>query len=286
MIPLDLDGLGTHWQILIDQKETSAGLLLSIRELVARFEQKYSRFLPESEINLIGRSNKTRLVISSNLAKMLHFGLILKKLTNGAFDLNIAAVLESNGYDSDYSFTKKDISTHSGDYGLSGRTLVKRGLVKLDLGALGKGYLIDLIAKFLQREGIKNFLINGGGDIYATCKANDQSWRVAVEHPVYSDQAIGVVELKNQALATSTSQKRKFGNFHHLLNSRTQRPIDDVLSVSVLAPSAIVADGIATAIFVSSSSDRPMIAGKLKAEYFVVFPDLGFQVSPGFPGPY
>lgn len=283
MISLTFDGLGTHWQILINQEEIPFDLFSLVKEMVAQFEQQYSRFLPESEVGLIGRSKKMKLTVSPDLANMLRFGLVLNKLTDGAFDLNIAAMLEDYGYDSDYSFVKKEPTDHLGDFELSGKILIKRGMVKLDLGAVGKGYLIDLIAKFLQQKGITSFLINGGGDIYATTKADDQPWQAAIEHPAYPDRAVGIVELRNQALATSSPQKRKYRDFHHILNFQTKQPVETVLSVSVLARSAMVADGAATAMFVSSCGLREKMVEELGIGYLAIYPDMTFEKNTGFP---
>jgi len=286
MFAFAFESLSTRWQILVDQPKMPDHVRVSIIKICEDFEKKYSRFLPESEINQIGAGGEEKVKVSLDLAKMLNFGLVLRKLTHGAFEPNIAAVLTSYGYDEKYSFQKKKLPMELGSFELSGPTLFKKGLVKLDLGAFGKGYLIDLIAVFLEKKGIKHFLINGGGDIFATDKTDGSPWRVVIEHPLDPNLAIGQIDLKNRALATSSSQKRKFGEFRHLIDFRTKLPAESVLSVSVLASTSMVADGVASAIFVGSASDWPRIVKSQGVEYLILFPDLSFQRSENFPQPY
>ena len=285
MFSFEGDGLGTHWQVLVDESEVSADLGNMIIDKIGVFEKKFSRFLPESEVNILAANRKSEIEISDDLAKMLEFGLSLKKVTQGAFDPDMDGVMSSFGYDGTYTFRRKPIPT-KGDFELKGNILSKNGTVKLDLGAFGKGYLVDQIAKFLKKEGLEHFLVNGGGGVYASTKADGSPWLAAIEHPLDPDRAIGEVRLDNHALATSSSQKRRIGDFHHLISARTHLPINNVLSVSVLAPTAMVADGVATALFVSTEEIWSKISEKLKIEFLVVFPDLSFKKSSGFPNLY
>jgi thiamine biosynthesis lipoprotein len=216
---------------------------------------------------------------------MLKIGQLINKITDGHFDLNINRLISGYGYDKDLSFQENQnlINKEKGNFKLSNHQLIKEGDVELDLGGIGKGYLIDLLAKFFKKNNYSSFLIDGGGDIYATTKENGTPWNVAIEHPLDPTSAISQINLTNKAIATSSSQKRKVKNFHHLLDPKNKKPVQSVLSVSVLADSATLADACATAIFVSPPVFWDILRKKFNLEYQVVFPDLSYKKSNHFP---
>ncbi len=285
MFSFEGDGLGTHWQVLVDGSEIPADLGNTIVNKISVFEKKFSRFLPGSEVNILAANRKSEIKISDDLVKMLEFGLSLRKVTQGAFDPNLGGVMSSFGYDETYTFQKKPIPK-KGDFKLKGNVLTKSGVVDLDLGSFGKGFLVDQISQLIAEMGLKYFLVNGGGDIYASSKRNDRPWMVGIEHPLDPVRLIGEVNLVNHSLATSSSQKRKVGDFHHLINAKKNLPVNEVISVSVLAKTTMVADGLATGIFVSPENLWLHMSKKFGAEFLAVYPDLTFKKSAGFPKPY
>ncbi len=277
--------LGTHWSISIDDKAAEPKISTAVKYMVNKFEKKYSRFLPDSEIALINQSKKKEFSISLDLTLMLAIGKKMESLTAGHFNLNLNRLISGYGYDAKLSFKSRsaDVKPPRGRFSLTGIKMTKEPGVELDLGSLGKGYLIDLVAKLLHKRGYRNFIIEGGGDIYATKKANGKPWRVAIEHPLKPDEVIGNMELANRALATSSGVKRRYNNFHHLLDATTALPANDLLCVSVLAKSAVVADACATAVFVSPKELWPKIRREFQVEYLVIYPDLNYLRSGGFP---
>ena len=214
---------------------------------------------------------------------MLTFAHRLTAATDGYFTPTLTSLLESYGYDATLSFKSSPPhpSTHS--YSLKGNSLTKTPTTQFDLGGLGKGYLIDKIAKFLKGTDFSFFLINGGGDIYATSHADDTAWHAAIQHPRDDSLAIAQVNLINQSLATSSPSARHFADFHHLLDPKTGRPSHDLLSVSLLAPTTVVADACATAIFVTPRSFLKPLAAKFKFDYLIFDKNLSpLSSSPQF----
>ncbi len=136
----------------------------------------------------------------------------------------------------------------------------RRSGVEINLGAIGKGYALDRCADSLTREGIGNFLIHGGTSSIlgrgsrAGLPEQESGWIVAIRHPLRPDQRLAEVRLRDRALGTSGSASQFF--FHqgrrlgHILDPRTGWPAEQVLSATVLAPTAALADALSTAFYV------------------------------------
>lgn len=224
--------------------------------------------------------NDEHFVISSELAEMLVFGKELQGVTDGYFDLNVASILEGYGYDSKYSFQKDEKLLHQrmGEWSID-RSKVKgqksklsiNGLVKLDLGAFGKGRLIDNIAGLLDSYMVQHYLVDGGRDFYGTTKADGSAWMIALEHPFDAGMAIGEFALKNCALACSGISQRKVKEFHHFMDTKTRMPVAEPVGVFVAAESAMVADGVSTAMAVSSEDYIYALHKKYGVSYCVVY---------------
>ena len=287
MFSFNLTGLGTSWSIIIDTLRPSnpTHLYSLLQQQLVDFEAKYSRFLSTSQLSQLNNSSSPSYPLSPDLLTMINLGLKLKSLSHGHFDLNIATQLEDIGYDQHYSFTPKtDHHLHiPGTYHLKNNRLIRRGQVKLDLGSLGKGYLIDQLAQTLHQHQIPYFLIDGGGDLYGTTKRDLSPWKIAIEHPFDSNIAIATLSLNHQAIATSTSQKRRFGSFHHLLDAKKHTPVNTILSLTTLSSSALTADATATALFVTPLSLWSTITQHTQTQYLALDHQQNLTSSPNFP---
>jgi thiamine biosynthesis lipoprotein len=126
---------------------------------------------------------------------------------------------------------------------------LKRPLL-LDLGAVAKGLAIDLAARELA--DFKHFVIDAGGDLYvAGHKAGGQPWSVGIRHPRRNREVIELVRVSDAAVCTSGDYERQgSGDGHHILDPRNDRAADVVASATVVAPTAMLADALATAAFV------------------------------------
>lgn len=287
MFSFNLTGLGTSWSIIIDTLRPPNPPHLSslLQQQLVDFEAKYSRFLSTSQLSQLNNSSSSSHPLPPDLFTMINLGLKLKSLSHGHFDLNIATQLEDIGYDQHYSFTPKtDHRLHiPGTYHLKNNRLIRRGQVKLDLGSLGKGYLIDQLAQTLHQHQIPYFLIDGGGDLYGTTKRDLSPWKIAIEHPFDSNIAIATLSLNHQAIATSTSQKRRFGSFHHLLDAKKHTPVNTILSLTTLSSSALTADATATALFVTPLSLWSTITQHTQTQYLALDHQQNLTSSPNFP---
>jgi thiamine biosynthesis lipoprotein len=122
----------------------------------------------------------------------------------------------------------------------------------LDLGAVAKGLAIDMAARELSR--LEDYSIDAGGDVYvAGCNPDGALWTVGIRHPRSDDQLIDSLRVTNQAVCTSGDYERRIAGedgAHHIFDPRTGASADALASVTVVAPTAMVADALATAAFV------------------------------------
>jgi thiamine biosynthesis lipoprotein len=130
------------------------------------------------------------------------------------------------------------------------RTITIHRPLVIDLGAVAKGLAIDLAAKELAV--LKNYAIDAGGDVYARgCNAAGGPWRVAVRHPRRPAEAWCVLRLSDAAVCTSGDYARTgAGGEHHIVDPRTGRSPGELVSMTVVAPTAMLADGLSTAALV------------------------------------
>jgi thiamine biosynthesis lipoprotein len=269
MARIEFEALGTHWEIIADSDVSW------IEDDVFDFEKKYSRFDDDSLVSQINNGQLgSEIKIDQELCEMLELGKQLEKTCDGYFNLNIARTLESYGYDKDLSFVGR-LGSNTKDWS-SGKWEIKRGKllleegVRLDLGAVGKGYLVDKLAKRLRDEGSVDFLVNAGGDVMMGTVPK----KVAIENPVSSSEYISVVEVFDKCVMTSSGEKRKVGSFHHLIDGKTRKPASYLLQASVISDNAAVADGVATAMMVSPYEYTHRLFEQFDVAYLLVTQDM------------
>lgn len=139
--------------------------------------------------------------------------------------------------------------------------------VKLDFGAIGKGYGIDLAINRLKELGIENAIVNSGGDLRAIGSRDGQPWRIAIRSPT-GGGVFGFVEVVgDESVFTSGDYERNYqwkGElYHHIIDPRTGYPAKGTSSITVIHGDATTADAAATALFVAGPDHWPEIAAKM-----------------------
>jgi thiamine biosynthesis lipoprotein len=225
-------------------------------------ERTCSRFDPHSELRELTEHVGEPRTASTVLFEAVSFALALADLTHGVFDPTIGHVLENRGFNRHYltgaatpSGLPSDVRSSFRDIRLNARrrtiTLLKP--LVLDLGAVAKGLAIDLAARELGAFG--SFCVEAGGDLFAKgVNGHRQPWRVGVQDPRERSAVAYTLELANQAVCTSGDYERRTpdvdGIQHHLVDPRTGQSARELASVTVVAPTALAADGLATAAFI------------------------------------
>lgn len=281
------DAIGTRWQIEAD-RSLGDDLRARIRERIERFDATWSRFRPDSLVSRIaGARHGGRFRLPDDAAALLDVYDRLYELTDGALDPLIARDLELLGYDATYSLTPASSAVRHRehrqralwpDVQRDGTTLITDRPVLLDVGAAGKGRLVDLVAQTLSDAGIRRFVVDAGGDLR---HRGDEPLRVGLEHPFDPARVVGIAELRGEALCASAVNRRAWGDgLHHIVDARTGTPVRDVLATWVIADDAMFADGIATALFFT---DPPRLNETYRFAFVRMSAD-GIEASPGFGG--
>lgn len=216
-------------------------------------EKRCSRFDPESELRLLTGRTGTPIVASQLLFAAVEFALQLARDTDGAFDPTVGAHMELSGFNRDY---RTGLVSGPGMHDVRGtwhdvilnplrRTIEFTRPVLLDLGAVAKGLAIDLAARELRP--FTDFAIDAGGDLYfGGHNQGGRPWVAGIRHPAHPVELIEALRVSDAAVCTSGLYERGA----HILDPRSGSPSRGISSVTVIAPTAMAADALSTAVFV------------------------------------
>ncbi|MGR0159571.1 FAD:protein FMN transferase [Paenarthrobacter nitroguajacolicus] len=243
------EGIGTQWEI-----STPDSLAPAVRselcETVAAYDQAWSRFRRDSLVSALSRGpGRITLPVHATALQKLYSALY--RLSEGAMTPLIGSSLERLGYDARYTLNPSGPPLPPPRWEdvlhWAGPELAAKEAVVVDIGAAGKGQLVDLLGQHLLASGHTDFLVDGSGDML---HSGNYPVTVALEHPYNPRQAIGTVELGNSALCASASNRRTWADgLHHVLDGTSGKPIQTTVATWTMAASALVADGLATALF-------------------------------------
>jgi thiamine biosynthesis lipoprotein len=278
---LTFEGIGTHWSV-----QTPESLTVSVRadlaDVVEDYDRTWSRFRTDSLVSQIAREAGTYVLPESAVGLESLYS-SLYSCTDGRMTPLVGSALEHLGYDASFSLREKSGRTTPPRWedvmSWSGSELTTTAPALLDVGAAGKGQLVDLVGGVLTAAGIEEFLIDASGDLL---HRGPQPVQVALEHPYDTSLAIGTVALENGALCASAANRRVWGEgLHHVLDGLTGQPIHTVVASWVLAGSAMVADGLATALFLV---DEDRLNNAFDFAYVRMFSDGRGQCSANYRG--
>jgi FAD:protein FMN transferase len=258
---------------------------MAVVERLQDLEQRWSRFVSDSELSRLGRVTGNTAVVSTETAMLIERSLYAARRSGGRFDPTVLPALVAAGYDRDFddlpaapeparpgtatpgqdSRPRSAPSAPTPVPGTDGITVdVSTGLVvlpagvHLDAGGIGKGLAADLAAVEAVDGGADAVLVSVGGDLRVAGAAPAEGWEIEVDHHCGPPAR---VNLRAGALATSSTLRRRWavpsadggpgGVAHHVIDPRTGRPADGpAVSVSVLAPEAWWAEVLATTVLV------------------------------------
>ena len=274
--------IGTHWQI-----DTLRPLPDEVTQRVAdrieQFDRAYSRFRPDSLISQLA-STAGSVDFPPDAPALFHLYRVLYDATGGSLSPLVGDVLNHLGYDASYRLTRlpgpaSPVLPFDDVVRLDGNTLTTYRPVTIDIGAVGKGFLVDLVADILTDSNVPHYSVDASGDVR---HAGPTPEKVALENPRDPAFALGVVSLHNAALAASATNRRVWGDgLHHIVDALTGLPARLVEATFVVADSAAVADGLATALFFSPPET---LAAIFRFEWVMMMSDGHLRASPGFPG--
>lgn len=158
--------------------------------------------------------------------------------------------------------------------------------VKLDFGAFAKGYAVDRSIEYLQEMGIKNAVINAGGDLRAIGQHGERPWRVGIRHPRQEGILASIETTLDESIFTSGDYERYFDwqgkRYGHIIDPRTGQPAEGFSSVTIVADQADLADAAATALFVAGPEHWLQVARAMGIKGAMLVDTQGnIQITPG-----
>ncbi|MCX5703904.1 MAG: FAD:protein FMN transferase [Candidatus Omnitrophica bacterium] len=263
--------MGTFVEVTSPDK-SAAGIVFGE---IKRLEDLLSKYKENSEIAQLNRTGKLKL--SPDVFYLIKKSIAFWQASDGAFDITVGPLVDLWGFTDKKFFVPGEgriknilpligsdkIILHNSDnvveFRLSG--------MKIDLGGIAKGYALDCAVDKLKEAGIKTCLINAGGQVNCLGYKFRQPWVIAVRNPRGKDTVDYLMLLPGQSVATSGDYEQFFvkdnKRYSHILDPRTGYPADSgITSVSVIAPSGLFADALATAIFVLGKEKGEALAKK------------------------
>ena len=186
--------------------------------------------------------------------------------TEGKFDVTFAALsdLWKFDHDQDNSIPTPDASRsrlplidyRRVEFDVNAHTafITHKGM-RVHLGGIGKGYAVDRAVAALRRRGLRDFMVQAGGDMYVAGRRDDRMWRLGIQDPRgAADSIFASLELSDATFSTSGDYERFFikdaRRFHHILDPDLGEPASGCRSVTIVSDRAVVADGLSTGVFV------------------------------------
>jgi thiamine biosynthesis lipoprotein len=247
-----------HVQVVSDQPREA--IEPAVQRALAWFESVEricTRFDPTSEVMQLLSKVGRRVRVSTLLFEVAAFALDLAQQTDGAFDPTIGAALEQLGFDTNYRTGEvvhspvdaAEVSFRDVRLDRRARTILLRRPLVLDLNAVAKGLAIDLAVVELRDH--PNLYVEAGGDLRVRGRnPAGEHWNVGIQHPRAAGLLARTLRVTDSAVCTSGDYERHSGGETHILDARTRRPVSDLASVTVVAPTAMAADGLSTAAMV------------------------------------
>ena len=275
------EAIGTRWEV-VTAHELPGAVRDATMRVIEAFDRAWSRFREDSTVSDLARRPR-RIPAPVDAVAMLDAYAALCDATAGAVNPLVGDVLERRGYDAAYSFRDsgavaapsawQDLLTWQDGF------LELRQQATIDVGALGKGRLVDLVLGVVGAAVGGDLVVDAGGDL----AMRGAPQRIGLEHPFDPRSAIGVWEVTDAALCASATNRRAWpgatgAGLHHVLDARTGEPVRTIAATWAVAADAMTADAIATALFFEGG---PRIALDWGVEWVRMTTDGRVEWSPG-----
>ncbi len=287
--------MGTSYNIKLINKP-SDNLKGRIDSLLVDFNSVLSTYDPSSEISRLNNSDSFH-ATSELLLSMLGYSKSIWEQTEGAFDPTVMPVVNfwGFGYEERTGRDSTGIDSLMNFVGYERVEILNGGLVKkpkgvmLDFSAIAKGYGVDVVSMFLERNGYEDHMVEIGGEV--KCRGNtheDRTWKIGIEDPtvqqVSAPKPFFVVKLDHLAIATSGNYRNYYEldgkTISHTINPKTGFPErNDLLSASVISTDCYRADALATALMVMGLERARNFCESNSISAALVYDDLGTKVD-------
>ncbi|MDC9597653.1 FAD:protein FMN transferase [Xenorhabdus anantnagensis] len=286
--------MGTYYSVkyvAVSSAPVPENLQKEIDRLLEEVNDQMSTYRPNSELSRFNQSREVNkpFPVSAATAKVVKEAIRINKLTEGALDVTVGPLVNLWGFGPEGRITKaptdEELATRRAWTGINHLSVEGNNLIKsipelyVDLSSIAKGYGVDAVAEYLESQHIKNYMVDIGGEV-RTLGNNGKGnpWRIAIEKPSDSgmtQSAQEIIEPGNMSVATSGDYRNYFEQngvrYSHTINPKTSRPIThNLVSITVIAPTCMSADGFSTGLDVLGPEKGMEVAEKLNIPVFMI----------------
>ncbi|WP_077047150.1 FAD:protein FMN transferase [Pseudomonas sp. KK4] len=272
----------------------AAGVQVEVETILAEVDRQLSTYRSDSDIDRFNQLPANRCqAMPPSVLELVRVGEQLSEQSDGSYDLTVEPLLNLWGFGpqardekvpSAVALAEVRQRVGHGHLRIEGNQLCKDAAVEVDFNSIAAGYAVDLIAARLEALGIHNYLAEATGELKAAgSKLDGSPWRIALEEPRDDRQvAERIVTIDGYGLSTSGDYRNYFEQggqrYSHTFDARTGAPVAHALaSVTVIHPSAMMADGLSTLLLILGPERGWDYAQKHDiAAFFVMRADTGF----------
>ncbi len=269
---------GTTYSIVYDNNKNlnNDKVKQEVEKVLRNFDMSLSLYIDSSIVSRVNRNEDV--TVDFYFSEVFKMSAALSEMTEGAFDITVAPLVKAWGFgpDAHKNFTESKRDSLLKLVGmnkvkLSGSKVLKTDpRITLDFNAIAQGYSVDVICRYFDAKGVKNYLIEIGGEVRGKGTKAGALWRIGIDKPEDNNMSPGealqaIIKISDRALATSGNYRKFYVEngikYSHTIDPLTGYPVKNrLLSATILAEDCATADGIATAC---------MVMGKEKAVEFI-----------------
>jgi thiamine biosynthesis lipoprotein len=260
-------------------------------EEVKRLDTLCSTYITGNPMWLLNNTEADQIVVNDEMFLILKRCDEIWKMTEGAFDPAIGNLIEVIGFEkgSPQIPSDKQIKEALKIIGWKNIQLLERNIivkpkqVKLSFNAIVPGYAADRVANLLSNFGIKEYLINVGGEIFS----RGENWKIGIQHPRKENELLGAINVNGMGVSTSGDYEQYFKKdgkrYSHLLNPLTGYPANECEAVTIIAKEVLLADALSTGVFILGPIKGMQLIEKLENVEGIIVDTTGtIHESSGF----
>ncbi len=296
LVRVEGEHMGTPWEVVVwadDAGVARAGADAALAE-VARIEALVSSWRSDADLGRVNAGAGTAVTVSPETLGLLERAVALCQATGGAFDPSFGPLgmlwRWEEGFtvpdETSIAAARDRVDCQRIELDVAGGTVRLEPGMSVGLGATAKGYAVDRASALLVERGLTDHVVNGGGDLLARGDKGGAPWTTGVQHPRRElGELFAVLSARDEAVVSSGDYARYVEHdgkrYGHVIDPRTGRPTEQTVAVTVIAPSAEVADGLATALMVLGPEGVGLLGQHPEVEALLFFADGSTSMTEG-----
>ena len=295
--------MGTVVEITVlneESRKVAEGAVQAAFDEIKRLENLLGRHQEGSDIWNINGQPDVDVPVSAETIEVIEKGLQFSKLSEGAFDITLGRLSELWNFEGERKVPPTEgeieealsgVGAESVQIDKPAKTIRAVNGVRLDLGGIAKGQIIDVAGGIMQEMGVKNFILNAGGDMIIRGRKGNKPWRIGLQHPRKKGEVFAHLDVDKEraAIVTSGDYERYFEHkgkrYHHILDPATGYPAWRLMNSTIVADDAATADAVCTAVFVMGHEAGMRLIDSLEGvEGVLVDHDRNVYISKGLKG--